>query len=303
MYALSTGEVVIGPTTDGRSGPVVGRFGGRKFARGAVPRDFSVQPRPMQAVAFDLIPRAEWSERVRDKIAAGSQLSDVRSRADNGQPIKSYDQNGQGYCWAYSTTAALTLARACSGLPHVRLSAHSVAWKIKKGRDEGGWCGLSMEFLQATGVMPESVWPAKYMGREKDTAANWEAAKAYSVTEGWVDLDAQVYDRNLTFDQVATLYLSNTPCAVDFNWWGHSVCGCDLVDGAQQRQTTRGADGKLLSLEAFDALWGMNDGRTAGFGQRIWNSWTDTWGAAGMGVLAGSKAVPDGAVGIVTANA
>lgn len=268
--------------------------------RGAIPRDFSVQPCPMQAVQFPLIPRTEWPERIRDKIAAKSQLSDIRNRAASGQPIKSYDQNGQGYCWAYSTVACITLARACANQPHVRLSAHSVACVVKKFRDEGGWCGLSMEYVQAKGVVPESHWPAKSMSSANDTPANWEEAKKYVVAEGWVDLDAAVYDRNLTFDQVITLLLANYPTVGDFNHWSHSVCLMDAVDGAQQRQTTRGVDGKLLDLAAFERVWALNDPRTAGIGVRLWNSWTDAWSQNGTGLLTGNKAVPDGAVSIVT---
>jgi len=88
-----------------------------------------------------------------------------------------------------------------------------------------------------------------------------------------MDMDVAAYDRELSFDQVATCLLSRIPVVVDFNWWSHSVCGCDLVELDR-------------SLELYDVnRWGI----------RIWNSWRDSWGTAGMGVLAGNKARPDGA--------
>jgi hypothetical protein len=284
---------IIAPVTDNPTDGV----------RGAVPRDYSVQPAPMYKVDFPLIPRGEWSERIRDKKAAKSQLSDIRNRMDNGQRAKSYDQNGQGFCWMYSVTAALTLARACAGLPYVRLSAHSGACKIKSFRDEGGWCGLAMEFVQKNGVVPESHWPAKSMARANDTAANWKEAEKYVALEGWVDLDVAVYDRNMTVDQVGTLMLSNVPGAFDFNHWGHSVCWLDVVDSAALRDQVRSGDGKLVDLATFDAVMGMNDPRTAGYAFSLWNSWTDTWGDAGVGLLTGSKMIPDGAVAITTPTA
>jgi hypothetical protein len=64
---------------------------------GTIPRDFSVQPRTMQAVDLPEIPESEWSERIKDKIATKSQLSDIRLTGNNGQPIPSLDQNGKGY--------------------------------------------------------------------------------------------------------------------------------------------------------------------------------------------------------------
>tara|TARA_R110000868_G_scaffold250344_2_gene506855 strand:- start:4 stop:789 length:786 start_codon:yes stop_codon:yes gene_type:complete len=243
-------------------------------AFGCVPRDFSVQPRTVKAVQFPLIPRSEWSERIRDMEATKSRLSDIRNTGDNGGPIRSYDQNGQGYCWAYSTTAAVTLLRAKANMPHVRLSAHAVACKIKNFRDEGAWGALSMEFISKNGVPSEAAWPAKSMSRSNDNAATWADAAKHKITEGWADLEVEAWDRNMTFDQIGTLLLSRIPVVLDFAWWGHSVCGMDLVE------TSPGQ-----------------------FGVRIWNSWTDSWGDNGTGVLAGSKAIPMGASAPLVTNA
>lgn len=243
-------------------------------AKGAIPRDFSVQPKKMMAIQFPLIPRSEWSERIKEMEATKSRLSDIRNTGDNGGPIRSYDQNGQGYCWAYSTTAAVTLLRAKANSPHVRLSAHAVACKIKGFRDEGAWGALSMDFIAKNGVPSEAFWPAKSMSRTYDNAATWADAAKHKVSEGWADLDSQPWDRKMNFDQVATLLLSRVPVVVDFNWWGHSVCAMDLVE------TSPGA-----------------------FGIRIWNSWTDAWGENGTAVLAGSKAIPDGATAPLVTDA
>ena len=73
----------------------------------------------------------------------------------------------------------------------------------------------------------------------------------------------------MTFDMVASCLLANIPCAVDFNWWGHSVMACDLVD--------------------------LGNGQ---YGIRFRNSWTDSYGDKGFAVLTGSKAIPNGAVGL-----
>lgn len=235
--------------------------------KGCVPRDYAVQPRKMQAVNFPLIPPVEWSSRIKEMELTKSRLSDIRMTGDDGSMIRSYDQNGQGFCWFYSSTAAATLLRAKTNSKHVRLSAHAGACKVKNFVDEGGWGALSMEFIAKHGVPSEASWPAKSMDPRYDTAETWADAAKYKIAEGWADLESPAWDRQMTFAQVATLLLSRIPVVLDFHWWSHSVCGLDLVE------TSPGQ-----------------------FGIRIWNSWTDSFGVNGTAVLAGSRAIPDAAV-------
>ena len=110
------------------------------------------------------------------------------------------------------------------------------------------------------------------MSRQWNTEANWQAAKEFRVTEGWVDLQPAVYSRDMSAQQVATCLLNRLPVIGDFNWWGHSVCVMDLVDVYPSRAA--------------------NDPRR--YGTRILNSWRDSWGDLGEGVLKDSKAWPDG---------
>jgi hypothetical protein len=175
-------------------------------------------------------------------------------------------------CWAYSTTRTVEYVRAIQNLPYVALSAHSVGCVVKGFRDEGGWCGLSAEYIRAKGVVPESLWPAKSMSRSHNTAANWEEAAKYRITEDFVDLARPVYDQNLTFAQMVSCLLQNVPCVGDFNWWGHSVCAVDVDE----------MDGEVV----LD----------------IDNSWTPGWGDNGTGKLRGSKKIPDGAVATRSVN-
>src|SRR3954451_2839279 len=80
-------------------------------ARGLVPRDYGRYPvgcyssaPGFQAVDMPMIPQGEWSERIRDKVATRSQLSDIRlSSGPNGGPIPSQDQNGKGFCHSEDT--------------------------------------------------------------------------------------------------------------------------------------------------------------------------------------------------------
>jgi C1A family cysteine protease len=254
---------------------------GHRMSRGCVPRDLEAHPvGSIPGVAsvnprdLPLIPREEWSSRIRDQAQAGARLSDIRLTGGvDGGMIPSLDQNGQGYCWAYSPTAALMLLRAKSGQAASRLSAHAVGCKIKNFRDQGGWSPQAVEFITANGVPDVTAWPEKSMSRSNDNAATWDNAKQYKIVEGWWDLAPAVYDRKLTFDQVATCLLLCIPVPSDFYWWGHSVCAMDLVE--------------------FDSSLPLSDINR--WGVRIWNSWTDRWGDRGTSVLRGRKAVPDGA--------
>lgn len=239
------------------------------FARGGVPRDFAVDPVDMFAgpETMKVIARSEWDDRIAAQEKEESSLEHVRLRGNGGNPIPSLDQNGKGYCWAHSVTNTLILQRAAANAPYVPLSAYAVACIIKGYRDEGGWCGLSAKFARERGVPSEEFWPARSMSRANDRPETWENAALHKITEDWVDLAKPVYDNRLTFDQVATCLLLNVPVALDFNWWSHSVCGVRLVRVS-----------------------------AGNYGVKIWNSWADTWGDRGMGVLTGSKCLPDGAV-------
>jgi len=273
-------------------------------AKGLIPRDYSTHPRgfysSMQAVDIKTIPRAEWSARIAQKVRNKTQISDIMRR--KGVPC--LNQKNRGYCWMHSGTAALMAVRAVMNQKTVGLSAYSAACKIKNFRDEGGWGAQGVDFLVSNGVCDETVWPQCGVSRSLDTPAAWENAKQYMVTEQIADLQAAQYDRTMTFDQFMTCWLLNNPTIDDHNFWGHSVMGADGVDGVSLRNRCRhDISGKLLTLAEFDLCWSMNDPVTAGFGCRLRNSWGEDWGESGFGILAGSKAIPDGGVGLLIAVA
>lgn len=221
-----------------------------------------------------VIPRNEWDARIKEQEDLKSSLWHLRQTAANGSQMPTLDQNGQGYCWMYSTTRCVMYLRAKMNQPYKRLSAHAGACKVKNFKDEGGWCGLSAQFLREHGIPSVDEWPEKSMSRANDKPEVWAAAAGNKVTEDWVDVGKAVYDQNLTFDQVATCLLLNIPCAVDFDWWGHSVCATQLV-----------------RVEA------------GSYGLRIDNSWTDNWGDKGTSVLQGQKSIPVGAVALRVSGA
>jgi hypothetical protein len=274
-------------------------IGGESKSRGLMPRQYEQFPVGSYAgstrVDMPIIPRSEWSKLIQEMEASKSRLSDFRDVGRDGQRIPSRDQNGRGYCWMHSGCSALLLLRARDNMPYADLSAYMGACIIKNYRDEGGWGAQGLDWIREHGLPDSKYWPQKSASRSNDTPEMRANAKLHRVTEGWMDLDEPQYDRNLTFEQMATCLLCRIPVITDFNWWGHSVCAVDLVDGSRERERYRSESGKKPSLQDFELAWGFSDPVTAGTSIRIWNSWGDGWSDAGMGILSGSRAVPNGA--------
>lgn len=241
---------------------------GEKMGRGAVERNYEITPLdtfgapPSQ---IKLIPRSDWSELIKEKKARGMRTSDVMKR----RGFKPLNQKSDGYCWIYSGTG-MVIARHCLAGHNVpRLSAHSAGAIIKKGRNEGGWCGLGADFIRKHGVAEEQFWPLNSRSLSHDTPATRANMAKFKTTADWFDLEKPLHGQSLTFDQVASLLLQNHPIAADFMWWRHSVLVVDLVE-----------------IEP------------GSFGLEGPNSWGPNWNGDGWFILRDSKAKPDGAVSI-----
>jgi hypothetical protein len=80
---------------------------GERKSRGLVPRNYEANPvgylgkicPPFHAVDLPLIPRSEWSQRIKDMESAGSRISDVVLAAN----VPCLDQDGKGYCHTADT--------------------------------------------------------------------------------------------------------------------------------------------------------------------------------------------------------
>lgn len=275
--------------------------------KGLVPRDLVLHPVGYSAVIppSTLVPYSydDMVKMIADQEAAKSRNSDILRRGDAGKTIPSLDQNGQGACWCYGTGGALQGARARMNLPYKKLSPHANFCIINKYADQGGWGARSLEDVMTRGMPDTDHWKEKSMSRANDTPETWANAKLYMPDIVVADLASPVYDRDMAFGQELRVVLDGGFVVIDHSWWGHCVFGCDAVNGAAQRTTTRDVSGKLLAFNEFESTWGMNDPVTKGLGIRERNSWTDSYGDIGFFVTTGSKAVPDNCVAIITANA
>lgn len=229
---------------------------------GLVPRDYNTYPQGYCSAATPfadslLIPESEWAERLAEQQANKASLFDLRERKP--QTLASLDQDGYGYCWAFSTVKSLMYARAVANQPDVVLSAWAVGAIVKNYRDQGGWCTQSLDFVANVGVPSLAVWPQGRVDPKLDTIEMRQNAALHRCTE-WFD-GSQSREQNRKI-MVSAFLLGFAP-VLDFNWWGHSVCGCRLVS---------------LNPLTID----------------IDNSWTNKAGNNGIYRLVGERAIPDG---------
>jgi hypothetical protein len=245
-----------------------------------VPRDYEQHPEAMFAAPSEmiLIPESEWDARFDEQEETQSSLEHIYLSGPNGTPaFKNLDQNGDGYCWNYSVGSSMMLDRLRRNLPMVRFNPHAGAAIIKRGQNEGGWCGEGAKFATEHGMAIEGKAPGQWPLHSRNLRLVTPELKAemakYKIEEDWVDLTRQVWNRNLTMAQVATCGFNNIPGPRDYNWWQHSVCGLRWV------RIERGS-----------------------WGQLILNSWPG-WGRHGLGVLRGSKAVCNGGLAVRSTSA
>lgn len=242
---------------------------------GLVERNFDEFPEPMFAPPGDmkLISPSDWDAYYDEQEEQKSSLEHIYLSGPGGSPaFVNLDQNGDGYCWAYSTGQSIMMDLLKRGITPPRLNPHATAAIIKKGRNEGGWCGESAQFGRDVGYAVEGTgpgqWPLHSRSLKYDTPALRAEMAKHRIVEDWMDLTRRVWDRKMTTDQVATCGFNNIPGPRDYNWWGHSVCGLRWV------RISRG-----------------------NWGQLILNSWKG-WGRHGLAVLEGNKAICNGGLGI-----
>jgi len=239
------------------------------------PRDYTKHPEAMFAPpsGMKLILPVDWDAYFDEQEKQQSSLEHIYLSGPNGTPaFKFLEQARSNYCWAYSTGNSMMIDMLKRGLKVPRLNPHAAASIIKRGANQGGWCGQSAEFGTAHGYAIEGKgqgqWPLHSHDLRFDTPALRAEMAKNKIDEQWTDLTRQIYDRNLTQNQVATSGFNNLPGPRDYNHWRHSVCGLRWV------RVERG-------------VWG----------QLILNSWLN-WGRHGLGVLIGSKAICNGGLSI-----
>lgn len=188
-----------------------------------IPRDWDAQPlgslpgtQPFPSSM--LIPRVEWKERIAEKQAKKTQISDICKANPH---VRWLNQARTNYCWCYAVVQGMMIARLLANEPYRRLSPASVAAPVKGYRNIGGWGSQALTYIIANGVADESVWPQNAISSSYFAGSRENAAQT-KVLEWW-DL------RPRTFDEKASCLLQNLPVPSGYSWMGHEMCSCDLI--------------------------------------------------------------------------
>jgi len=165
-----------------------------------------------------LIPRDEWPDLIAKKDEEESWPEDLMRNCN----IEVMDQNGLGYCHAYSCVMAMMAQRAIQNDPFVLLSAESIGGPITNWQNEGAYPEDDLDQAIEQGACPASMMDRPLSLLPSNWQQGWqEEAKKYRVVE-WYDGDI----RGKTFDVAMTYALCNIPAFAGFDWWGHAVAYC-----------------------------------------------------------------------------
>jgi hypothetical protein len=232
---------------------------GRAF--GAVPRDYKVAPfgsasRPSVDLSMGaILQRSQFADAIKRADENKTTPDDWRKAME--VPIQ--NQTDWSLCWFFGTCAAVEVTYAMTGHKCPNLNPFPTAYRIKGGRNQGGWAEQALQGIEKWGIPQHSVW----QGNKADMSL-WDKPEVIaSANRHKVTASLELPQNNF-----AALVTSLThpkfarPVTMGLNWWGHLVCAVRAV-----------------------ALPG------GGFGILIVNSWGDGWGQNGCGVLVESKSI------------
>lgn len=205
-------------------------------SRGCVPRDFSIDPilmgdRPDAMELFD----DKTAKEVYDKQQS-DQSSLLHIYLRGGKPaFEHLDQDGFPDCWYHGPAHAFMLAcmRDNDSIPVI----NGVAGATVLNQTNGGWSALAMKDMRENGAplmgTGEGEWPEWTRATKYNTPAFKANRLKHKILEDWYDTSVEVYDQELTKQQITTTLLNNEPGSGDWNKFSHAmgVPGVGYLDG------------------------------------------------------------------------
>ena len=135
-----------------------------------------------------------------------------------------YNQDGIGYCWTWSGTAAMMDTRAAEDKDAELLSPVSMGYLVG-WRDRGNYLEDYIQGARTHGVAPISHVDGNINSTNRNPRTykdGWEEeAKKYRLDEIW-DTDTRSGDRT-TILHCATILATARPIYIAYNWWGHAL--------------------------------------------------------------------------------
>jgi hypothetical protein len=236
------------------------------MSSGYVARNYARNPFGFYAPRYagEVIPRSQWSDLI--KRQDDNQTSPEHWAINGKVPI--LNQNGLPYCWMYGVVGAVMCAYAQTGRLAPHLSATGPAAQGKGWREQGGWAGEAIEYIEKFGIPELKYWPEHSMDLSLPSREDVKASSTLHKTVKFKELPSQNFDiaMSVLLDPV-----NPRSVTLGLSWWGHLVYATKAVE------ISRGK-----------------------FGMLIRNSWDYSWESEGKVVLVENKATAHEYVAIDT---
>jgi len=132
-----------------------------------------------------------------------------------------YDQNGLGYCWAWSAAGTLMTCRGVENQETVQLAPTSLGWLVN-WKNTGYYLDATINGMKDKGVASVEYVPDIHSINPNSFRSGWEEdALRYRVLSWW-DTDRSLNDKDFIC-QCLGILRTGRPLYIAYNWWGHAV--------------------------------------------------------------------------------
>ena len=197
-----------------------------KYSKGYMARNYAACPEGALSFASpfpddQLIPMDEVIDRIRLKELHHATPIDVHRRlVARGKVSSVLNQNGLGYCHAFSPTVAVRMLRAVQGLDDIELSASSIGGPVTQFTNSGAYIFNDLQQIAKYGICPvehdgKTIYPMT-------TTKNYWTPEAKQLAA--LSICEEYWEgTNRDDHQVLSCLLTDKPVCGGWNWWGHAV--------------------------------------------------------------------------------
>lgn len=209
----------------------------------------------------DIIPMEDWPRLIKAQEDNADSLWHIWKDSDIGV----LNQNPLNFCWGFSCTEVAMIMRELMRLDYRPLSPSSVSAPIVGYLNKGWYIEDALKELVSTGAATTDFVPATTY-RSADFKPKWRESAYQNRITKWRDCPHD-------FQAQGSMLLMNRPLATALNWWGHAVCFLRVLDRHPNLSPTDHNRYGILYL----------------------NSWGESFGDGGCGILEGTKKIADSA--------
>jgi hypothetical protein len=202
-----------------RHNPKVSEIFARQSRYGdALAEEFGLQP--IESVPDVLIPKDSYKE-VIDTCHALKVFPIYHQYNSWCPPGQKWNQNGLGYCWTWSGTAALMTVRAAENKELVQLAPVSMGYLVN-WRNAGNYLESFIKGAREQGIAPASHVPDSLKNNPSSFKPGWDTERAKYKLDGVWDTNTQDSD-STTIQHCLSVLAYGKPLYVAYAWWGHAV--------------------------------------------------------------------------------